>query len=344
MDLVGPISVVSHHGGFKYFQSCIDVTTRLSVVSLLKKKSDALMVSRVVIAQLESESGRRLKTLRTDGGGEYNSVEWRAFATIPGHEFDHQFTAPYSPEQNGMCERLNRTLLEKMRCLMIWSELPKSFWDVALLHANWIRNRSPTSGLKGNLPIEEWTGKETRIRDIHTFGCMVQYLKVGHDKDKSSEKFASRTAYAIFLGMAQGQAGFLLFDPLRANLVVRTDVKFHDSVPGYPRLVGKHAPVTRAPADADFFTLFPSSDDDQIQIAAPATPPLPPVPVPPLPFDVTPIDVIQLSSDTGSAVQSQDDGGSDQEVDGGGGNANESIADRVAARRRVHFVGLADLV
>ena len=137
------------------------------------------------------------------------------------------------------------------------------------------------------------------MKNVHTFGCLVQYLKVGHDKNRSSENFASRTAYAIFLGTAQGQAGFLLFDPLRANLVVRTDVKFHDSVPGYPWLVGKHAPVTRAPADADFFTLFPSSDPDQIQIADPVTPTLPLVPLTPLPFDVTPIDVIQLYSDTG---------------------------------------------
>ena len=193
--------------------------------------------------------------------------------TIPNHEFDHQFTAPYSPELNGMCERLNRTLLEKMRCLMIWSELALSFWDVALLYANWIRNRSPNLGLKGNLRIEEWTGKETRMRDIHTFGCMVQYLKVGHDKERSSKKFTSRTVHGIFLGMAQSQAGYLLFGPLRANVVVCKDVKFNDSVPGYPRLVGKNALVTQALAHEDFFTLFPSSDDDQLQMADPATHP-----------------------------------------------------------------------
>ena len=109
LDLVGPISVASHHGGFRYFQSCIEVSTRMSVVSLLKSKSDALPVSRFVIAELESESGNKLKSLRTDGGGEYTSAAWREFSEIPGHEFDHQLTAPYSPEQNGMCERLNRT-------------------------------------------------------------------------------------------------------------------------------------------------------------------------------------------------------------------------------------------
>ena len=87
-----------------------------------------------------------------------------------------------------------------------------------------------------------------------------------------------------------------------------------------------------------------SHNEDQIQITDPPTKPLPPLPVTPLPFAMTPIDVIQLSSDTGSAVQSQGNESQNQEVDGGGGNANESIADRVAARRRVHFVGLADLV
>ena len=343
MDLVGPISVVSHHGGFRYFQSCIEVSTRLSVVSLLKNKSEALTVSRVVIAQLESESGKRLKTLRTDGGGEYNSTEWRAFATIPGHEFDHQFTAPYSPQQNGMCERLNRTLLEKMRCLMIWSELPKSYWDVALLHANWIRNRSPTSGLKGNLPIEAWTGRESKMRDVHTFGCLVQYLKVGHDKERSSNKFASKTAYGIFLGMAQGQAGFSIFDPLRANLVIRTDVKFHDSVPGYPRLVGKNSPVTRPPTDADFFTLFPSSDDEPTQPAVPAIPTHSHVPAATGDLDVSPIHVIPLSSDSESGVRTQEDN-NEEEVDGRAGHENESIAHRVTARRRAHFVGLNELL
>ena len=98
LDLVGPISVASHRGGFRYFQTCIEVSTRLSIVSLLKNKSDALTVSRMVIAQLESESGKQLKSLRTDGGGEYTSAEWREFSSIPGHEFDHQLTAPYSPE------------------------------------------------------------------------------------------------------------------------------------------------------------------------------------------------------------------------------------------------------
>ena len=98
--------------------------------------------------------------------------------------------------------------------------------------------------------------------------------------------------------MAQKQAGFLIFDLLRAHLVIRTDVKFHDSVPGYPRLVGKFAPVNRLPADADFFTFFPSSDDEPAQPAVQTDSTPPSVPTPPQHLAVTPNNVIQLSSDS----------------------------------------------
>ena len=200
---------------------------------------------------------------------------------------------------------------------MLWSGLPKSYWDVALLHANWTRNRSPTSSLKGGLPIEAWTGRGSKMTDIHTFGCLVQYLRVGHDIERKSDKFASKTSFGIFLGMAQKQAGFLILDPLRANLVIRTDVKFHDSVPGYPRLVGRCAPANRLPADADFFSLFPSSDE------APDKPGIPPdwvspysPPLPSLPLAISLSPVIELSSDSESHQQEEED--AEQEVKGGG--------------------------
>ena len=99
-----------------------------------------------------------------------------------------------------------------MRCLLLWSGLPKSYWDVAVLHANWLRNRSPTTTLGGEKPSEVWSNKKVRYQDSHTFGCLVQYLKVGHDKDPKSAKFASRTAFGVFLGMAAGQAGYSIFD------------------------------------------------------------------------------------------------------------------------------------
>lgn len=341
MDIVGPIAVLSNHGRFKYFQSSIDVATRYSVVSLLKSKSDAFTAAKQSLNMLESESGCRLKSLRTDGGGEYTSHEWKAYSQMPGHEFFHQTTAPYSPEQNGLCERLNRTLIEKMRCMLIWSLLPASYWDVAVLHANWVRNRSPTNGLNGDMPYEAWSGRKHEITTMHTFGCLVQYLKVGHDKNKKSEKFASKTSYGVFLGMAIGQAGYLIFDPTRAGVLVRTDVKFHDSVPGYPRLVGRNKSVNH-PHDSDFFCLFPCDEETEKPAGGP-TPSHVPATQPPIPLNPPPVDIIQLSSNTESGehmVTDDDDAYGDDVVDGGG---DESIADRVAARHRAMYGGIVDL-
>ena len=130
----------------------MDVGTRLSFVNLLKSKSDALTISKALISALEVDRETTLKCLRTDGGGEYVSAAWQNFSQEKG--FLHELTAPCSPRANGMSERLNRTLLEKVRCLLIWSELPKSYWDVALLHSNWLRNRQPTSALQGGIPVE----------------------------------------------------------------------------------------------------------------------------------------------------------------------------------------------
>ena len=75
-DLADPMAVASHHGGYLYFQLGMEVGCRLTFVNLLKHKSDALDVSKVAIAALESESGKSLKSSRTDGGGEYVSAAW----------------------------------------------------------------------------------------------------------------------------------------------------------------------------------------------------------------------------------------------------------------------------
>ena len=233
LDLVGPMSTVNKHGQFMYFQSGIDVGTRMSFVSLLKSKGEAFDASKPLITALEVEARTNLKSLRMDEGGEYISHEWKAFAKDKG--FHHQLIAPHNPEQNDVNGRLNITLLEKMRCLLLWSKLSKSFWDVSILHANRLRNRTPTSGLKRGVPLTEWTEKQTDLKSLHTFGCLVHYLKVGHDKPTAG-KPAPKTAYGIFLGLPKDQAGFLIWDPTRPKIMVRMDVKFYEDQPGHPRL------------------------------------------------------------------------------------------------------------
>ena len=294
---------------------------------------------------MEVEAKTNLKSLRTDGGGDYTLDAWKSYVHDKG--ISHELTAPYSPQQNGMAERLNRTLLEKMRCVLIWSGLPSSYWDVALLYANFLRNRQPTSALKGGIPIEAWSSKTLNFKKLHTFGCLVQYLKVGADKELKSAKFASRTAFGIFLGMPKGQAGFLIFDPTRTGILVRSDVKFFDSIPGYPRLMSPKARMeATTPRDQDFFTLFPIEDEEAPAFPTSPAPPTTPAasaepPPTSLPQTVNPIDVVQVSSDTESGVDGDNE--DECEVDWVT-TEGESIADRVSTRRRANLATFGDVL
>ena len=186
------------------------------------------------------------------------------------------------------------------------------------------------------MPYESWAGKKCKIEEMHTFGCLVQYLKVGHDKDKKSAKYASKTSYGVFLGVAVGQAGFLIFDPTRVEVVVRTDVKFHESIPGYPRFIGRNAMPVNHQRDSDFFTLFPSDEPTEEPASIPTVTHVQ-AHLPNQPAILPPFDVIQLSSDSESRVNLGTGIDADGGDDANGGLGAESIADRVAARYRALF-------
>ena len=109
--------------------------------------------------------------------------------------------------------------------------------------------------------------------------------------------------------MPVGQSGFLIFDPTRASVLVRSDVKFFDDIPGYPRLRSAKARMqATSPRDEDFFTYFPEEDDSSPGPALALQPP--PTDSPSetsLPLPITPIDVVQLSDDTESGVDGDND-------------------------------------
>ena len=82
-------------------------------------------------------------------------------------------TAPYLPSQNGIAERLNQTLLETARAMIIAKELPKLSWDKAVAHANYLRIRSPTRALESQTPYEAETSRKPNVRHLREFGCDV---------------------------------------------------------------------------------------------------------------------------------------------------------------------------
>ncbi|CAB4035877.1 Retrovirus-related Pol poly from transposon TNT 1-94 [Paramuricea clavata] len=132
-------------------------------------------------ALVETSTGRRLKVFRTDNGGEYTSTEFENYLKKEG--ITHQLTVPKTPEQNGVAERMNRTLVESVRSMLADAQLPHRFWAKMLSAAAYIGNRSLSTPVKGNTPFEAWTGQKPNVNHLRVFGCEA-YAHVPKDEKK----------------------------------------------------------------------------------------------------------------------------------------------------------------
>uniref|UniRef100_A0A1X7SX39 Integrase catalytic domain-containing protein n=1 Tax=Amphimedon queenslandica TaxID=400682 RepID=A0A1X7SX39_AMPQE len=108
---------------------------------VLKHKSQVFQYFKEWKAKVERETGRVIKTLCSDNGGEYTSTEFQSYLKAEG--ITHECSVPKSLEQNGEAERLNRTLMKAVRSMLVGSQLPQRSWVEALSTAVYLRNRSP---------------------------------------------------------------------------------------------------------------------------------------------------------------------------------------------------------
>ena len=97
-----------------------------------------------------------MQILRSDNGTEYTSDKFSKFCEDAGIE--HQLKTPYTPQQNGVVECKNRTILEMARCLLHDKDLPKKFWAEAASTSVFLLNRLPTKALSKSTPFEAWYG------------------------------------------------------------------------------------------------------------------------------------------------------------------------------------------
>jgi len=171
----------------------------------------------------EAESGRRLRVLRTDRGGEFTSVDFASYCAEEG--VVRHLTAPYSPQQNGVVERRNQTIAGTARSLMKAKGLPAEFWGEAVSTAVFILNRSPTKALKGQTPYEAWHGRKPSVAFMRTFGC------VAHAKNTKPGlgKLEDRSTKMVFLGYEEGSKAYRLYDPASGKVVVSRDVVFDEA-------------------------------------------------------------------------------------------------------------------
>ncbi|KAH7851042.1 hypothetical protein Vadar_006503 [Vaccinium darrowii] len=221
-DLCGPVTPATH-GGRSYFLLLVDDFSRYIWLVLLSSKDEAAGAIMKFQSGVEVETGRKLRALRTDRGGEFTSVTFGEYCAEKGVQ--RQLTAPYSPQQNGVVERRNQSVMAMARCLLKAKAMPSTFWGEAVSTAVFILNRSPTKALQGVTPYEAWHGKKPAVHFMRTFGC-IAHVKVTRPHTK---KLDDRSIKMVFVGYEPGSKGYRVYNPDSGRLHVTRDVIFDES-------------------------------------------------------------------------------------------------------------------
>ena len=205
-DVCGPLQAESI-GGSRYFVTFIDDYSRCVSVYFIKHKTEVFEKFKLFEAMVTKECGESIIKLRTDNGGEYVSKDFQAYLASKGIE--HQLTVPHSPQQNGVAEWLNRTLMQSARSMLSHSNMPNKFWAEAVATAAYLRNRTTTSANEEQLtPFEKRYGHKSNISHLKVFGCAAYSLVPSTERRKLDKK-ARRMC---FIGYSKNPKGYRLID------------------------------------------------------------------------------------------------------------------------------------
>ncbi|XP_045452164.1 uncharacterized protein LOC123661222 [Melitaea cinxia] len=195
-DVCGPMQEPSW-GGARYLVTFTDDYSRKTFGYLMKQKSEVMSNFTTFKAYVVKQLGLSIKVLRSDNGGEYINKNFSDYLKREG--IVHQSTVPYCPQQNGVSERLNRVLLDKVRCMLSESGLCQRYWGEAVMTAIYLKNRSPTTALAGRMPEEVWTGSKVDLSHLRVFGC-IAYCLIPSQKRR---KLDAKGKLVIFVGYSE---------------------------------------------------------------------------------------------------------------------------------------------
>lgn len=220
-DICGPIDPQSN-GNKRYFITFIEDFSRKTWVYFLQAKSNAFSVFKSYKVLVEKELGQHIKILRSDRGGEYNSKDFESFCAT--HGIKRQLTTSYTPQQNGVAERKNRTILNMVRSMLRTSGIPKSFWPEIVLWSTHLLNRSPTKSVQNMTPQEAWSGRKPSVAHLRIFGCIAY----AHIPDEKRKKLDDKGEKCIFLGVNDHSKAYKLYNPVTKKIVISRDVVFDE--------------------------------------------------------------------------------------------------------------------
>ena len=208
---------------YKYFVSFIDQKSKYTWVTLMSSKSQVFESFQKFFNYVLNQFGTKIKTLRSDNGGEYMSNQFKKLLDDNG--IIHQTSCAYTPQQNGVSERKNRHLLEVARSMMFERGVPKSLWGDAVMTACYVINRLPTENLGNKSPFEVLNGIKPSINHLRVFGCKC-YVFI---PEAQRNKLEPKSVKCMFVGYSTSQKGYKCFHPETKRMYVSREVRFDEN-------------------------------------------------------------------------------------------------------------------
>jgi hypothetical protein len=222
-DVCGPMPVKSL-GGSLYYIIFIDDYSRKTWLYLLKTKDEVFNKFQEFKEKIEKLTNKKIKTLRTDNGGEYTSKEFVSFCKSVG--IRRELNVPHNPQQNGVAERKNRTIEETMKALLNDQGISMFLWGEVAMTTIYIQNRSPHHILKDMTPEESFSRKKPNVENLRIFGCPV-YFHIPKDKRNKLEPSGKN---GIFMGYSESSKACRIYISKQHKIEVNRDVTFNEKI------------------------------------------------------------------------------------------------------------------
>lgn len=208
---VKDMTVVSR-SGYRYILTFVDRKSRFLKVYLLRKKSDVSDKTKEFLSWVKTQKGKNPKKISSDYGGEYTCYDLQNFCRNLGIDWD--FTEADTPQQNGIAERINRTIVEGSSAMRRTAGLPGEFWEDAVTYFVHIKNRTPHKSINKRTPVDVWNGDEEEeakgVWGFKTFGCEA-YKAMG-DKGERGKRM-------VYLGVCDNRKTDKFFDMEKEKVV-----------------------------------------------------------------------------------------------------------------------------
>ncbi|KAI3728871.1 hypothetical protein L6452_17516 [Arctium lappa] len=222
VDLCGPMKTKSI-GKKRYVLVIVDDYSRYTWVKFFKSKDETPEVLITLIKTIQTNKQNQVKVVRSDNGTEFKNNTLQAFYDSQG--IQQQFFAARTPQQNGVVERRNRTLVEAARSMLAYSGFPLSHWAEAVSNACHTQNRSILHRRFNKTPYELMNGIKPNVKYFKSFGFKCYVL---NDRD-SLNKFSPKADEGVFLGYSSNSTTYRVFLISSRKVIESVNVKFDEA-------------------------------------------------------------------------------------------------------------------